>query len=67
MKLSDLKPGDKLKADSGFSCIEPNAICIVQEIDGRLFVKCTSGHHFLDGQTEPMDDPHGEMVGFTYA
>jgi len=52
-KLSDVKAGDKLIADSGFTCIGANEIVTVQaDDDGHLFVPCDHGRHHLDGQAD---------------
>lgn len=66
-KLKSLKPGDKLIADGGFTCIPPYAKRTVMKDkatlrpkwDSPLYVKCSEGKHFLDGQL----NSKGEVVG----
>lgn len=61
MKLSDVKPGDVLIADGGFTCIASGAQLVVGE---DLSVPCDEGKHSLDGQV-CWDD--GEtLIGFTF-
>lgn len=57
MELKDLKPGQILKADAGFTCLEDSQLCHVHEdkTDG-LFIKCANGSHYLCGQVG--DDGH---------
>ncbi len=47
-KLSELKQGDELEFDADFTC-DPNDE-VDSEPDGRLFVLCAEGKHYLDGQ-----------------
>jgi hypothetical protein len=54
-KEADVKAGDKLVADDGFTCIEPFKTLTVEEDDHGLFVSCAEGHHYLDGQLEDGD------------
>ena len=58
-KLTDLKAGDKLKADGGFTCLSAARIAEVKEDAGGLYVECTEGRHGLDGQ----EGKNGECVG----
>ncbi len=57
-KVSDVKAGDKLRADGGFTCIETGAVLEVKDADG-LYVCCALGSHWLIGQEEEID---GELV-----
>jgi hypothetical protein len=50
LKLSELKPGDKVRGFEGWGCIPPNAKRTVQQGEHGLFVKCKCGAHWLDGQ-----------------
>lgn len=60
MKLSDLKEGDVLRCDAGFTCIEKNSLAVVNKDDkGKLWIACRSGRHYLDGQ----EDKNGELIG----
>lgn len=67
MKLSDLKPGDRLIADDGFGCIDEDDVLEVLEDHAGLYVICRGDcieadlcHHYLDGQ----EDKDGNLVGF---
>jgi hypothetical protein len=51
-KLSDVRVGTKLVPDAGFTCMEAGAILEVAEDDKGLFVPCSHGRHYLDGQLE---------------
>ena len=63
MKFADVKEGDMLIADGGFTCIKEDARLNVKENeDGDLYVPCESGQHFLDGQ---IDYDNGALVGFS--
>lgn len=61
-KLSDLKPGDKLIADGGFTCI-PDGTIVEVAVDARneSYVPCKCGMHNLHGQVSEDDDDH--LVG----
>jgi hypothetical protein len=76
VKLEDLKPGDRIVADGGFTCIIPAQVCTVeQDEEARLFVPCFGPEcdeplratgkqecrHYLDGQCD--DDE--TCIGFT--
>lgn len=73
-KLDDLKPGDKLVADGGFTCLKAGEVVTVEKDGDGLFVRCCAhddgdyGHpvndsrneqHYLDGQ----EGEGGECVG----
>ena len=69
MKLSDLKEGDTVLVDGGFTCMKAG-IKVVQEDTTRgfyvdktkdkgFYVSCSAGRHYLDGQ----EDEAGELVG----
>ena len=61
IKVSDVKPGVKLRAHDGFTCIKNEEILEVKEHDGELYVDCSYGKHFLEGQL----DKDGKLyVGF---
>lgn len=64
MKLNDINPGDALIVDDGFTCMEPGDQKVAQmNQSGELFVDCSDGRHFLDGQVG--DDGH--LVGIKSA
>ena len=51
MKLTDVKVGDVLIADGGFTCIKENAELTVEAAsNGQLYIPCSAGRHYLDGQ-----------------
>lgn len=58
MKLSDLKAGDSVFADSGFTCLHGGFHTVCAD-DGGLYLECDDGHHYLEGQ----ENEHGELVG----
>lgn len=70
VKLADVKPGDRLVADAGFTCIKAGAVVEVGEtrsgndwLGADLYVPCSHGKHFLDGQTNDA----GHCVGLSLA
>ena len=65
MRLSELKVGQVIVADSGFTCIAPGERCEVMAMDGELAVRCSDGFHFLCGQVAGPDDD--TIVGFELA
>jgi len=62
MKLDDLKQGDVIVADDGFTCMPANRFCLVIEGRNGKYVLCEQGDHYLDGQ----DDGEGNLVGFRW-
>lgn len=62
-KLSEVKPGDRLIADGGFTCLVNKKSCTVHRdvISRELFVRCDDGEHYLAGQAD--DGEH--LIGFT--
>lgn len=61
MKLTDLKIGDAVYTDDGFTCMKEGRHS-VQGDAGGLFLKCDEGKHYLEGQE---DDETGELVGIS--
>ena len=64
--VGEVKIGDVLIADGGFTCIDEGQECMVRartDHSGRrrLFVKCRQWSHGLDGQ---LDDAGENYVGF---
>ena len=49
-KVSEVKEGDSLIADNGFTCIHGEAVVQVFKDRDGLFVVCDEGKHYLDGQ-----------------
>lgn len=60
-KLEDLKPGDIIIADAGFTCLEPGEHKVWEKHGGKLVVGCRDGDHYLDGQR----DAAGNLVGIS--
>jgi hypothetical protein len=60
-KLNEVQVGDKLKADGGFECINPDTILEVKSSHNGLYVDCACGKHNLDGQVDWTD--HVTLVG----
>ena len=56
-KVANVKEGDRLVSDAGFTCIKQGTELVIQA-DKRLFVDCVKGRHYLEGQIED-----GEYVG----
>lgn len=61
MKLEDLSAGSIVKADGGFTCIEPGEHVVHADEHGKLFILCADGRHFLDGQV----GGDGTLIGIT--
>jgi hypothetical protein len=56
-KLSEIKPGDMLITDGGFTCIGNLEQREVQKDDeGRLFISCADGRHYLGRRSELSGD-----------
>jgi len=52
-KLSAMRPGIILEADSGFTCLKSGArVKVIKDHDGSLFIPCADGGHHLDGQAD---------------
>lgn len=58
MKLQDLTAGDIVTVDGGFYCMLQGEH-IVKETVGGLYLDCSEGSHFLEGQ----EDENGELIG----
>ena len=48
-KLTDLKEGDLIQLDKGFTCTNADFVIVVNQ-NNRLGFICNEGFHFLDGQ-----------------
>lgn len=57
-KLADLKAGDAVVTDDGFTCM-PLGQKIVEADEHGLFVRCSEGQHYLDGQ----EGDDGSLIG----
>jgi hypothetical protein len=55
MKLSDVKIGETLYTDAGFTCMQAGPNIVEADEAGRLFIKCGDGRHYLDGQLDFAD------------
>lgn len=61
MNIDDVRPGIRVKADGGFTCITPGAVLTIQvDEEGFPFVPCCEGGHWLNGQI----DGNGNLIGF---
>jgi hypothetical protein len=60
---NDVKLGDMILADGGFTCIGDSEVLeVFQDKDNlELYVKCAVGRHFLKGA----EDDHGMLIGFS--
>jgi hypothetical protein len=58
-KESEVRKSTVLVADGGFTCIVRGAVLIVEEDEDGLWVSCSEGRHYLDGQLTE----NGEYVG----
>lgn len=63
MNINDLKVGDKVVTDAGFTCLDADVVCEVQEDEDGLFIECAEGKHHLHGQA----GSDGEIVGLRLA
>lgn len=60
MKLSDIKAGDTIIIDGGFTCAPAGPVQVYNHM-GDLCFACSSGHHNLDGQ----ENENGELIGIS--
>jgi hypothetical protein len=60
-KLSELKAGDIVRLDGGFTCAKAGPALILEDADG-LYFECVAGKHYLDGQLLEDDD---SLIGVT--
>lgn len=59
MKLADIKAGVRVELDDRFTCMKEGVHTVAEDKNG-LFIQCSEGHHYLEGQE---DDETGELVG----
>lgn len=57
-KLSDLKAGDTITLDNGFTCLDAGDHTVLIDDNGPC-IPCSDGLHYLDGQ----EDMQGNLVG----
>lgn len=50
-KLVELNEGDMVWVDEGFTCMPPGPYRVYYALGG-LYLKCTHGYHFLNGQAD---------------
>lgn len=60
-RLEDLKVGDTVLTDDGFTCMKEGHHTVRGDGNG-LFLECDEGKHYLEGQE---DDETGGLVGIT--
>lgn len=60
-RLSQLKVGDRITPDGGFTCLREGVPVKVCEIDGKLYVRCIHHWHALEAQLFGEDEDH--LVG----
>lgn len=60
MKLDELRVGDTVITDGGFTCMKAGPRKVHRDSDG-LYIRCRDGRHYLDGQ----EDEAGELVGLS--
>jgi len=58
MTLNDLKAGETVKLDGGFTCVKEGLHQVHQDEGGYYFI-CDEGKHYLEGQ----EDENGNLVG----
>ena len=61
LRLADLRPGDVLVADGGFTCVADGAELIVEADDRGFFFRCAGGVHRINGQLKD-----GFLVGLRH-
>lgn len=62
--IAEVKVGDKLVADGGFTCLKEGEVVEVKKDGLGLYVDCTYFHHYLDGQEGHTPETEGCYVGF---
>ena len=60
-KLADVKHGDTLIADAGFTCLDAGQHEVKTDATGAFYVDCADGSHYLSGQK----DQAGNLVGMS--
>jgi hypothetical protein len=55
-KLDELKEGDKIELDAGFTCHTAGIVTVCRdENSGELYFACDQGRHYLVGQVDNDD------------
>jgi hypothetical protein len=50
-KITEVSPDTKLIADGGFTCLREGVkVRVFADDQGKLYVPCGHGRHYLDGQ-----------------
>jgi len=49
-KLDQLKAGDHVEIDDGFTCMSAGTTIVHEGAGGELYIPCSCGRHFLSGQ-----------------
>lgn len=62
MKLNDLKAGDAVAIDEGFTCMYAGIRIVQQDANGDLFIYCAWGRHYFDSQK----DETKELIGISW-
>jgi len=66
LKFADIKTGDILIPDAGFTCMSAGSEkTVLKDTDGSLYVTCEEGSHLLCGQISSHDP--SLIVGFIKA
>ena len=50
-KLSELRAGEQVILDAGFTCTHPRIATVYEDTEG-LYFNCDNGRHSLDGQAD---------------
>lgn len=72
MELAELKSGDIIVADGGFTCIDEGRECVVRDDgDGDLYVDCcgpedTCSDYFDQHALIGQEDEEGNLIGFSW-
>lgn len=61
VKLTEIRAGDILVADAGFTCMSAGEKLVQADRYGELYISCSSGRHYLNGQL----NDSGQLVGLT--
>lgn len=50
--VEEVDEGDVVVVDGGFTCIAEGSACEVKRDEGGLYIECSEGHHYLEGQRD---------------